>query len=93
MCGLLPLTNDIAPHSTLHVVLPLLAVGYFVIAPYGTLWAVLPLLGGGDTVGRRATPLGGGGAVERQRRGELGDGSAVNRAESWLGGIASRDPV
>jgi len=77
----------------LHVVLPLLAAGYFAIAPYGTLWAVLPLLGGGDTVGRRATQLGGGGTVERQRRGELGDDSAGDRAGLWLGGIASRDPV
>ena len=68
-------------------------MGYFAIALYGTLWVVLPLLGGGDTVGRRETQLGGGGTVERQRRGELGDGSAGNRAGSWLGGIASRDPV
>ena len=53
LCGLLPLTNDIAPHGTLRAVLPLLAAGHFSITPYGTLRAVLPLLGGGDTIGRR----------------------------------------
>jgi hypothetical protein len=40
-----------------------------------------------------ATRLGGGGAVERRQRGELGGGGASNREGSWLGGIASGDPV
>ena len=50
-------------------------------------------------VGRRrhgweaATWLGGGGAVKRRWRGELGGVDAGNREGSWLGGLASGDPV